>query len=207
MRIIGISDTHGEHERLSLPPGDVLVHSGDWTKRGREKEVNDFLAWFESQPFDYKVLICGNHELDPAAKLVMLWAAYQAGIYYLEDSSCFVHGFKFYGSPWTPAFYNWNFMTHSATQRKRIWDQIPADTDVLITHGPPFGILDRNDDGQCCGDYTLAEKTFEIKPKVHIFGHIHEARGEEKVDDTRYFNICTLDSDYRLVRPAVIIDV
>ena len=151
MKITFISDTHGKHAELTdkLPGGDVLIHSGDFMRGGYEEgEAIDFFDWLEHDVtgYEYKIIIAGNHdrlfenEPEQAAKLM---GAYCPSVIYLQDSSFKINGIKFYGSPHTPAFNNWAFnVRRNSDEIEKIWSKIPDDTDVLITHGPPLGILD-----------------------------------------------------------------
>jgi Icc-related predicted phosphoesterase len=202
MIIVAISDTHQRHDEIDLPPGDVLIHAGDWTHRGRVHECLSFLKWFAAQPHPDKILICGNHEMGEwPAKL-----AREVGyIHYLENNSVTIHGVKFYGSPHTPEFGRWGYMTYSPQERASLWSQIPLDTDVLITHGPPGRILDACPDP--AGDEQLRIRLLDVHPKVHIFGHIHEGRGSVEAGNTRFYNVSSLCGQYRTVYPATVIEV
>lgn len=206
MRLVAISDTHQCHEELTLPEGDVLIHAGDWTHRGRIDEIAIFLDWFIAQKHKHKILICGNHDMYGSADTAGI-AAKRGDFHYLEDSATVIDGVKFHGSPWTPAFGMWGFMTYSAKERKEIWGRIPHDTDVLITHGPPYGHLDLAPGDRRVGDDVLLEHVTALQPKVHIFGHIHEGYGETSIGNTRLFNVATLDGMYREKRGATVIDI
>jgi len=112
---------------------------------------------------------------------------------------------KFWGSPITPWFFNWAFNRHRGAPIRRHWDKIPGDTEILITHGPPAGILDRNSAGEPTGCEDLRLTVDRIKPRLHIFGHIHEAYGVEEHDGTIFVNACQLDERYRLAHEPVVI--
>ena len=151
MKITFISDTHGKHAELTdkLPGGDVLIHSGDFMRGGHdENEAMDFFDWFEHdvQGYDHKIFIAGNHDRlfeNEPEQAIRLKDAYAPSAIYLQDSSVKINGIKFYGSPHTPAFNNWAFnVERDSDEIEEIWNKIPNDTDVLITHGPPLGILD-----------------------------------------------------------------
>lgn len=191
MKIVCISDTHGMHRQFKMPKGDILVHAGDFTHTGEYSIIQDFNSWLGELDYSYKIIIAGNHELTfekypfPTRNLIT------NGIY-LQDSEVVIEGYKFYGSPWTLNFNNWAFnMSESAIQK--IWALIPKDTDVLITHGPAFGILDSSFDWDYgdfpnLGDTALLHYIKEIKPKYHICGHIHQAYGVFKTDSTTFIN-------------------
>ncbi len=201
LKIVCISDTHGLHESMpDLPEGDIIVHAGDFSNVGAIAEIVEFLEWYADLPYKHKILIAGNHDkgTDPrhpnyVGTFKFLTEHY--GITYLEDSYTIIEGFKFHGSPVTPTFgYGWAWNRNEGGI-KHHWDRIPGDTDVLITHGPSFGVLDTvNHNLESVGCFSLADKVEEVKPKYHIFGHIHEEYGVQEYKNTTYVNasICTL---------------
>jgi Icc-related predicted phosphoesterase len=143
LRIVCISDTHGQHAKLSVPEGDVLIHAGDFMAFGdRPKEIIDFNQWLGKQPHQHKVVIAGNHdsmfERHPGAATELLGNAI-----YLENSATEFEGLKIWGSPVQPEFNNWAFNVARGAAIRRYWKMIPANTAVLVTHGPPFGVLDK----------------------------------------------------------------
>jgi Icc-related predicted phosphoesterase len=155
------------------------------------------------------VLIAGNHdfffEVAKPEEVEALIAEYP-GITYLNDSGATIEGIKFWGSPVTPFFHNWAF-NRWPDEIKPHWDLIPEGIDVLITHGPPEGILDFTEyDRDHVGCPTLLEKVKQIKPKVHVFGHIHEARGKEEIDGTVFINasMVTLRYELRYEMPYIV---
>ncbi|MEO6049075.1 MAG: metallophosphatase domain-containing protein [Candidatus Kapaibacterium sp.] len=176
MTIVAISDTHNRHEAVVLPPGDILIHAGDFTGHGTPEEVERFLRWFGALEYRTKILVAGNHdflfEQSPgyAQRLIQEHAP---GTIYLEDSSAVVEGATFHGSPRTPRFYDWAFNVDRGENIRRYWDRIPAETDVLITHGPPIGHRDLAD-GKHVGCEELRDRITKLpRLKLHIFGHIH----------------------------------
>lgn len=209
MEITFISDTHwliadaANRQELTdlLPGGPILVHSGDVSGRGSEREIRLFLEWFSELPYAHKVLIAGNHdfffEVASPDEVAALIAEYP-GITYLNESGAVIEGIKFWGSPITPYFHNWAFNRfHNEIQKH--WDLIPADVDVLITHGPPNGILDVvRYDRTHVGCPKLREKVREVKPQVHVFGHIHEGMGKHEEDGTVFINASVVDFRYEL---------
>ena len=142
MRIVCLSDTHNLHSAFAVPEGDVLVHAGDATLRGTREEVVAFDAWLGTLPHRHKVLVAGNHdwlfEREPDRARGMITNAT-----YLQDEGVTIDGLAFWGSPWQPWFLSWAFNLQRGAPLREKWDRIPAATDVLITHGPPHGILDR----------------------------------------------------------------
>ena len=208
MKITFISDTHWlvrdpvEKADMTdmLPGGPILVHAGDVSGRGTPNEIRDFLEWFSELPYMHKILIAGNHdflfEADPKAAAEIL--AEYPNITYLNDSGVTIEGIKFWGSPVTPWFHNWAF-NRVGEEITKHWDLIPADTDVLITHGPPKGILDETAHGRLnVGCSHLLKKVLEVKPKVHVFGHIHEARGVHEEAGIKFINASCVDLRYEL---------
>jgi predicted phosphohydrolase len=171
-----------------VPAGDILIHAGDITTfSGELSDLVDFNDYLSTLPHPHKILVAGNHdfcfERDPeGARGVITNATY------LEDDALTVDGIVCYGSPWQPVFMDWAFNLPRGEPLREKWRMIPDNTDVLITHCPPFGILDRTFDGRHVGCEDLLERVREVNPKVHLFGHIHEARGMVKKGDTVFVN-------------------
>lgn len=186
MKILHLSDTHGCHRRLrDLPEADVAVHSGDFCMVGSEKEAIDFLNWFCDLPYKHKIFICGNHD-------DCLYGANIDGldenVHYLCNSGVMIEGVKFYGVPM--------FMGDCITDRQeRNYAKIPDDVDVLVTHTPPYGILDF-DDNINYGSEELLQRVSEINPRLHLFGHIHRQRGMTDNGITRFSNGAIMNEDY-----------
>lgn len=179
MKIICISDTHNQHEQLKLPDGDVLIHAGDFSMRGHVAETEAFLSWFAAQPHPHKIFIAGNHDFIFEKRRKKARAMVPDSVIYLEDEGVTLEGVKFWGSPITPTFFDWAF-NRGPWVIGRHWDLIPDDTDVLITHGPPLGTLDRVlPGGEHVGCPKLKEALdLRLRPKLHVFGHIHESHGQ-----------------------------
>ena len=177
MKIVAISDTHGYHNNINIPDGDILIHAGDVTRYGEIHELSDINYFFHKQPHKYKILIAGNHDICFERQLSETKELLNS-VTYLQDESICIEGINIYGSPWQPWFRDWSFNLQRGPQLKEKWDMIPENTDILITHGPPFGILDKTKfrDNAGCKELKLAID--RIKPKLHIFGHIHEAYGK-----------------------------
>ena len=203
MKFITISDTHGKHKHLNLPRGDVLIHAGDISMSGYEHEIINFLNWFDEQHFQYKIFIAGNHDFyferqdDDVINRII-----PKNVIYLNDSGIVLDGIKIWGSPVTPWFFNWAFNRHRGDAIRKHWDLIPEKTDVLITHGPVFQVLDKTRSGQHVGCKDLLVKLHEVRPKVHICGHIHEAYGTLNEGGTKFINASILNERYqRINRP------
>lgn len=178
MRIVATSDTHGNHpDPKTVPDGDVFVHCGDFTNYGRPGEIARFAAWLRELPHEHKLVIPGNHDLSFEDKTATD-ADLGDGVTLLIDQQIVINGKTFYGSPWTPRFGDWAFM-YDHRIADYVWKLIPDNTDVLITHGPSFGVLDKTIYRENAGCVALNNRVFEVKPKLHLHGHIHEARGEQ----------------------------
>ncbi|MEG2529872.1 MAG: metallophosphatase domain-containing protein [Anaerovoracaceae bacterium] len=208
MKIIFISDTHGKHQQIDLPAGDMIIHAGDISRRGRVDEVDKFLDWFASLDYKYKIFIAGNHDFCFENKLQgSIQDLMPEGVYYLCDSGVEIDGIRIYGSPITPFFFNWAFNRHRGDDIRRYWDLIPEGTDILITHGPAYGILDRTEGGDNAGCEELLSAIKRIKPKYHLFGHIHEGYGVFETDETVFINGSSLDENYQAVHAPIIIEI
>ena len=147
MKLVVISDTHGRHDDVTVPGGGILIHCGDCIEGANAAcaYAAGFLSWLHRQPHENKLLIAGNHDwifdvgADQARAIV---AAHAPGVHYLHDSGCEIDGVRFWGSPVSPRFFDWAFNRDRGADIRRHWDMIPTGADVLITHGPPHGILD-----------------------------------------------------------------
>jgi Icc-related predicted phosphoesterase len=182
MKIFAISDTHGRHEQVVIPEGtDMLIHAGDFSNiklpAMNHNEVNLFLIWLEQQPVKYKVIIAGNHDTSIEARFITKKDFKDRGIIYLEHESIEIEGIKIFGSPYTPEYHNWAF-NRARNKLGKIWDSIPDDTDILITHGPPKSILDSASRDKHVSEHVgcsaLLKKVLKIQPQYMIFGHIHD---------------------------------
>lgn len=197
MKIIHISDTHGCHRRLTnLPEADVVVHTGDFTMNGSEPEALDFLNWFCDLPYAHKIFICGNHD-------DCLYGAnidgLDSNVHYLCNSGVEIDGVRFYGVPM--------FMGDCVTDRQmHNIEKIPVGTDVLITHSPAYGILDF-DDNVNYGDEQLLSKVMEVKPRLHLFGHIHSRHGILTGHGITFSNGAIMNADYTTLNQPNLIDL
>ena len=196
LKCIAIADTHGMYKDLEIPDGDILIHAGDITRHGKLSELNDFNDWLGEQPHKHKIIIAGNHdwcfERQKETSIKILTNAI-----YLEDQSIEIEGHKFYGSPWQPWFMNWAFNLQRGEEIQEKWDLISNDVDVLITHGPAFGILDKIYSGEKTGCENLLTKIEEIKPKIHICGHIHEGYGRVVCHGIEFINASVTNERYK----------
>jgi predicted phosphodiesterase len=214
MIITFISDTHTKHRNITpdLPGGDVLIHAGDFMNAGyNPMEAIEFFHWFDNiSNYDHKIFIAGNHDRwmeDKPEEAKGILTGYKT-IDYLQDDwmtvgdsdphDVDVKTAKIYGSPWQPEFFNWAFnLPRNGEEMKARWDAIPADTDILVTHGPPFGYQDIPG-GQSIrvGCEMLRYRVDEIKPKIHVFGHIHGGYGHYFNGHTHFINAAVLSERY-----------
>jgi Icc-related predicted phosphoesterase len=204
LKLTLLSDTHSKHKRIPMDHfigGDVLIHSGDMSSMGYKHEVIQFLKWFDSIPtYTHKVFIAGNHdwvfEKDPNKVKDVLKNF--PNITYLQDSHILIDGVKIYGSPWQPEFFDWAFnLPRNGEELKYTWNKIPDDTDILITHGPAYGYVDRViGEYQHLGCELLIERINEVQPMLHVCGHIHTGNGVVDNGVTTFINASVLDERY-----------
>jgi len=230
IKIHCISDTHNQHKKIHLTGGDVLIHSGDATGRGQSGEIESFLKWYGSREYFHKIFVAGNHdwgfEREPERFEEM---CKKYGVIYLNDSGITIKDFdtgedvKIWGSPVQPEFCNWAFNRridkqillpdgfdpyHSYPPKshpwiKPHWDKIPDDTDILITHGPPKGILDSVENhfhpgGEEVGCPHLRDAIDRVKPVLHVFGHIHDQSGVMVSEGVTFCNAAQLNDSYNV---------
>jgi Icc-related predicted phosphoesterase len=213
MKITFISDTHNKHNHLTsnaynniLGSGDVLVHAGDCTSMGKSHEITNFLNWFAMTDFKHKIFIAGNHDFGFEMHTDIAEEFKEKGIIYLFDSEVVIDGVKFYGSPWQPEFHNWAFNLPRGKKLAEKWSKIPTNTDILITHGPVYGILDYAPIGGHVGCEELYKKVFEVKPKIHVCGHIHDSYGQKSIDGVEFLNASVLDDTYQHAHKPIVVD-
>jgi Icc-related predicted phosphoesterase len=191
LRLVLLSDTHQLHREVDVPDGDILIHAGDFTMFSQSMEaVADFNDWLGELPHRFKVIVPGNHEFflesDPSERSLLSNAKV------LINEGIEIEGLRLWGTPVTP-MYGGAFGLSSAKDRKRLYAQIPLDTDVLISHGPPFGILDADPvSGLHQGCHELLDAVMWVRPKLHVFGHIHGAYGVFETEHTTFVNASRL---------------
>lgn len=224
IKITCLSDTHNMHDQIQLEETDILIHCGDATGRGRIHEHESFLNWYGKQKSKVKLLVAGNHDFNLSEEYDSPDRAYISqlltnnDIILLENSTYEYESINFYGSPYTPTFGRWAFML-SGQEMKDNWEKIPLDTNILITHGPPYKILDSiiewNERVQSYNGFfknhnvgcpDLLNKVSEMKQlKLHVFGHIHESSGETFLNDnnTLFANVASLNGNYQLKKQPI----
>ncbi|XP_060075977.1 metallophosphoesterase MPPED2-like [Ylistrum balloti] len=236
VRIVCISDTHSKVESRDptmIPNGDILLHAGDFTMKGEPNAVNVFNRYLGQLPHKHKVVIAGNHEisfdnvimskpsLDPLLGSMKKYKDQMANLgvkcvkelmtncIYLEDAMVNLYGINIYGSPWQPAtaFGRWGFNLCRGEPLLQKWKNIPKETDILITHTPPVGYGDIEKGGNHAGCVELLSVVQKIvKPKYHVFGHIHEGYGMSTDGCTTFVNAATCTTGYRPSNPAIVFD-
>lgn len=188
-RITIISDTHELHRKLDpLPGGDLLIHCGDFSLFSKNQTaIEDFANWLRSQPYRHKIVTYGNHEFlfEAAPEKASVFGN---DVHVLNGQGVIIDGLKIWASAVTP-LYGGAFGLSSPADRERYWQQIPPNTDILITHGPPAGILDRaSQEGLHVGDPELRAAVERLKPRLHCFGHVHGATGIQELSGTTFIN-------------------
>lgn len=212
MKVVCISDTHLRHQRSNIvvPDGDLLIHAGDATFRGSKREILAFNEWFAALPHKHKIFVAGNHDwsFEKANQLARNCLA--PHITYLQDSEVTIEGVRIYGSPWQPEFCDWAFNLPRGAALKEKWDKIPAGIDILVTHGPAMGHGDMTDRGEPVGCEELTIAIQRVKPKYHVFGHIHHAYGrydlEENMNGTIFINASICDEEYDPTNAPIVFD-
>jgi len=184
MKIWHISDTHGYHDLLTVPEGiDLVIHSGDASNQRLPHlnifEYMKFLDWFSNLNIEHKIFIAGNHDSSIESGAVLKSDFTDKNITYLENDFTVINSLVIWGSPYSPNFNNWSFMKNRSKLHK-IWQQIPDNTDIVVTHTPPKGVLDISENRQreleFCGCNALKKRIMVLNPVLHLFGHIHNTK-------------------------------
>jgi len=206
IRIVCISDTHNLHELIELPPGDILIHCGDFCNKGNLFGVRKFVKYFCSLPqYKHKLVIPGNHETLP--DLISKFFPKNSNCHFLLNSSITLEGITFYGARFKPA---WILFFGSDKMAQEYWGHIPEDVDILITHQPPIGYGDVGSGPRSRGNTTLRNRVDIIKPTLHLFGHVHEGHGVHRLGnhenrETTFIG-CASKIEGKNVRPPIVID-
>lgn len=206
MKVVAIADTHGFFPEV--PQGDTLVHCGDITGYGKTKELRKIAKFFGGLEHTHKIFIAGNHdwcfqEYPEESRNILK----DNNIIYLQDEYIVIEGIKFYGSPWTPEFFNWAFML-PRYELEQTWQKIPADTNVLLTHGPPLFKLDWSiQGGSPVGCEHLRNRIEQLDVSFHLFGHIHHSYGMTRNEHTTFINCSICDEGYNPINKPIVFDV
>jgi len=211
MKLCIISDTHTKHAYIGIKKydADVIIHCGDMTGNGGTNAIRTFMDWFSGlDKFKHKIVIAGNHDWLFERNNILARESVHDNVIYLEDEEVIIDGVKFYGTPVQPPFMNWAFNKPEERLLPH-WQAVPDDTDILITHSPPYMIGDyvpwakKHE-----GSHTLYKEVVErIKPKIHCFGHIHEAYGIKELYGIKFINASCLDGDYMAVNDPIIVEI
>jgi len=205
IRLVLISDTHELHRELDVPDGDILIHCGDISMMSRSlAAIEDFDDWLGALPHKVKLLVPGNHEfvLEDSGHRGLITNATM-----LVNESVKVMGLRIWGSPTTPLV-DGAFGVISDIDRARLYEQIPKDTDIVVTHGPPYGVLDQAPGSEyhagCC---QLLAAIQRVKPRLHVFGHAHGCFGTMDTPETLFANVALLGSDGSLSNAPVVLQM
>lgn len=211
MKIVCISDTHSKHKHLgkNLPEADMIIHAGDMTSQGKEHEIRNFFKWFSKlEQYKCKICIAGNHDWLFDTSGIFARTLVPKNVTYLQDNGIEIEGLYFHGSPVQLPFNDWAF-NRPEEKLELHWGNIPDNTDVLITHSPPYMIMDYGIySNQHCGSPSLYyEIVNRIKPKLNIFGHVHNDYGIKVIENTTFINASNLNEEYMCVNEPVLIEI
>lgn len=180
--VVCVSDTH--NSQPALPDGDVLIHAGNLTQSGSLKELKATVDWLHAQPHPNKIVVARNHDLylddnyHSATSKTQDVSFDWGDIIYLQNTETTItcqngRSIRIYGSPYSARHGNWAFQY---PRSENIWKySIPDDIDILITHGPPRAHLDL----MTLGCVHLLQELWRVRPRLHVFGHVHEGAGTE----------------------------
>jgi Icc-related predicted phosphoesterase len=205
MKITLISDTHGHHRNLKILKTDLLIHAGDISGITKREGVIDFFDWYSTQPAKYKLLVAGNHDTLLKKNKINI----PEEVIYLDNSGVLLEGLNIWGSPFTRMFYSLSpeYNAEKDELAYLTWNKIQLNTNILITHSPPKGILDIGNDNTHKGCAFLFERLKKIKPLIHVFGHIHEAYGIFKNEFTTFINASIVNVQEEPVNEPIIIAI
>jgi Icc-related predicted phosphoesterase len=226
-RFVCFSDTHGLHDQIPKAhcvSGDVLLHAGDFSNTGELHQVESLAKWLKAYPATHKIVIAGNHDVTFQPHFYeKAWQSFHSEPYdcedvrraliesgcctYLEDGIAEVMGYRIYGSPWQPAFCDWAFNLQRGGPCMAAWDKIPSDVDILMTHGPAFGMRDTNSSGAPCGCADLLRAIRARAVPVAVCGHIHEGYGVSADRGTLFVNASTCTRSYKPSNPPIVFDL
>ena len=219
MKIWFLSDTHCEHQGLEVPEADAVIHCGDESMHGNawmnEPEARRFFWWYSSLEIPIKIFVPGNHST--AIEQGLIRGSDYPEVTFLIHELMEWNGLKIFGSPYTPKFFDWAYMK-ARSELDIVWQSIPDDIDILITHGPPKGIMDVTADMRTKEPVHVGSKSLmrhvedRIKPRIHAFGHIHDERGVSNFGTitrggTQFINCACCDLRGRLVHNGHVVEI
>lgn len=202
MRIVAVADTHSFEEDVVVPDGDVFIHAGDLMRLGGLEELVPVARWLHQLPHAQKIVVAGNHDWCFAESRERAVRLLGPDVHYLQDSGVVLDGIRFWGSPWQPEFHSWAFNVPRGERLREIWSRIPDETDVLVTHGPPYGLGDRVHRRRVGCRELLAARA-RVRPTLHLFGHIHEDGGVFEDAHGLLANVTTVEG----TRGATVLEV
>jgi len=213
MKIVALSDTHSRHHEMtySVPNGDILIHAGDFSNCGRANEIYDFLSWYASFPHQYKIFIAGNHDfLHHFPNLANI--AKDMGLIFLHHQEYKIENYKIFGTPYTPKFFNWAHMYDTVQMGESLYSDIPKDTNILICHGPEYGILDFALNSQShVGSNELQKRIQQLNNlQLFICGHLHESYGKQRKSKNKKYisiNASICNVHYEPINKPIIINL
>ena len=200
---MAVADTHLLHDRLVVPDGDVFVHAGDLCRGGSTEELARTAAWIRSLPHATKLVVAGNHDWPFVREPERARDLLGADVVYLEDSATTIGSLLFWGSPWQPTYAAWAFNLERGPALAAKWSIIPDRVDVLVTHGPPRGFGDQGAVRERGGCDDLLARVRVVRPKLHLFGHIHQGGGFWRDEGITLANVTTSDC----TRAATVLDI
>jgi len=210
MIIVALSDTHGNHRSVEVPPGDIVIHCGDITRKSNLSEVTDFVEWFAGLDFQHKILVAGNHDrFIRKKKPEFLELINGHKIQYLENTHIQINGYSIFGSPFSHNNGGIGAFTYfHDPEARRIWNLIPEKIDILVTHAPPKGFRDYSSTENInAGCQVLRDRVLTVKPRYHIFGHIHESYGIERHNGSIFINASLSNGSGEIINMPAVIEI
>lgn len=210
MIIVALSDTHGNHHSVDVPPGDIIIHCGDITLKSNLAEVTDFIEWFAGLNFRHKILVAGNHDrFIRKRKTEFLDLIKDHKIDYLENSLIRINGYSIFGSPYSLNYGGLGAFTYfDIPEAEEVWNLIPENVNILITHAPPKGFRDFSRTfNKNAGCQVLRDRVLSVRPRYHIFGHIHESYGTETHNGSVFVNVSLSNSSGEIVNKPVVLEI
>jgi len=220
MKVVAISDTHEHHSEVEIPECDLLLHAGDITtdfrQTGKLTATADFLKWFSKQPAKHKIFIAGNHDIGFCEPSLVkeFKALIPKDVIYLCHEEVTIEGLKIFGTPWQPYFYGYAFNADKFDDEKELKERfasIPDDTDILLTHCPPYGILDNvspySEIGNHAGSSSLMDRVNQLNLTLHVFGHIHVDYGIFLQDSCQFINAALVNGNYNVCNDPVVLTI